>query len=56
MAVRLRNRVRSYFGAPVKLGRSGAEQIVEVKLDDDERVMLQKSVDLIRGTMSALKM
>ena len=44
------------FGAPVKLGRSGAEQIVEVKLDDDERVMLQKSVDLIRGTMSALKM
>jgi len=43
------------FGVPVKLGRSGVEQVIEVRLDDDERVMLQKSVDLIRGTMSALR-
>jgi len=44
------------FGVPVKLGRGGVEHIFEVRLDDDERVMLQKSVDLIRGTMSALRM
>jgi len=40
----------------VKLGRGGVEQIIDVRLDDDEKATLQKSVDLIRGTMSALKM
>jgi malate dehydrogenase len=44
------------FGAPVKLGRGGVEQIIEVKLDEGEKAMLQKSVDLIRGSMAALKM
>ena len=43
------------FGVPVKLGREGVEKIYEVELDDQERVMLEKSVELIRGTMSALK-
>ena len=43
------------FGVPVKLGREGIEQIYEVELDDGEREMLDKSVELIRGTMSALK-
>ncbi len=43
------------FGVPAKLGRGGMEGIVEVKLDDDEKAMLQKSVDLIRGSMAALK-
>ncbi len=44
------------FGVPVKLGRDGIEQIIEVKLDENEKAMLQKSVDLIRGSMAALKM
>jgi len=44
------------FGVPVKLGRRGIEHILEVELDADEKAMLQKSVDLIRGTMSALKL
>jgi malate dehydrogenase len=44
------------FGVPAKLGRGGVEQIYEVKLDDGEKAMLQKSVDLIRGSMSALKL
>jgi malate dehydrogenase len=43
------------FGVPAKLGRGGMEQILEVKLDQDEKAMLQKSVDLIRGSMAALK-
>ncbi|HLF25866.1 MAG TPA: malate dehydrogenase [Anaerolineae bacterium] len=44
------------FGVPVKLGRTGVEQILEVKLDENEKAMLQKSVDMIRGTMSALQL
>ena len=44
------------FGVPVKLGRGGVEQIIEVKLDEAEQAMLQKSVDLIRGSMAALKL
>ncbi len=44
------------FGVPVKLGRNGIEQILEVQLDDTERAMLAKSVELIRGSMAALKL
>jgi len=43
------------FGVPAKLGRGGVEEILDVKLDEDEKAMLQKSVDLIRGSMAALK-
>jgi malate dehydrogenase len=32
-----------YMGVPVKLGRKGVEQIVEISLTNDERVALQKS-------------
>jgi len=45
-----------YFGVPAKLGANGVEQIIEVKLNDEEKAGLQKSVNLIRGTMSALKL
>jgi malate dehydrogenase len=44
------------FGVPVKLGREGIEQIMQVELNDEERSMLDKSVELIRGTMEALKL
>jgi malate dehydrogenase len=43
------------FGVPVKLGRNGIEQIIELKLTDEEKAMAARSVDLIRGTMKALK-
>lgn len=43
------------FGVPVKLGRSGIEQVIELKLTDDEKAMAAKSVALIRETMKALK-
>jgi len=43
------------FGVPAKLGRGGMEQIIEVALDGNEKAMLQKSVELIRGSMAALK-
>jgi malate dehydrogenase len=44
------------FGVPVKLGRNGIEQIIELKLTADEKAMADKSVALMRETMSALKM
>jgi malate dehydrogenase len=43
------------FGVPVKLGANGVEQIIEYRLTDEERAMADKSVKLIRETMSALK-
>jgi malate dehydrogenase len=44
------------FGVPVKLGRDGIEQILQVELNEEEQATLDKSVELIRGTMSALRL
>jgi malate dehydrogenase len=44
------------FGVPVKLGRGGIEQIIEVALTDEERQGLQRSAQLIRETMGALQL
>jgi len=44
------------FGVPVKLGARGIEQIIEYKLTDEEKAMADKSVKIIRETMSALKL
>jgi malate dehydrogenase len=43
-----------YFGVPVKLGRSGAEEIIDINLTAEERAALEKSVALIRSTMAHL--
>lgn len=43
------------FGVPVKLGRNGVEQIIELPLIEEERAMLERSVQLIRNTMAALQ-
>jgi malate dehydrogenase len=43
------------FGVPVKLGRSGMEEILQIELTQDEQADLQKSADLIRSSMAALK-
>ncbi|MCL5275262.1 MAG: malate dehydrogenase [Chloroflexi bacterium] len=45
-----------FFGVPVKLGRSGVEEIIQIKLLPEEQDMLNKSAELVRGTMSALKL
>lgn len=37
-----------YIGVPVKLGKNGVEQIVELKLKDDEQKLLQKSADIYK--------
>ena len=43
------------FGVPVKLGRSGVEQIFEIELNAEERAGLDKSAALIRSSMAALQ-
>src|SRR3954451_1199475 len=43
-----------YMGVPVKLGRAGIEQILEVDLDDAERAALQQSADAVRDVVGVL--
>jgi malate dehydrogenase len=44
-----------YVGVPVKLGRNGIEQIVQIKLTDDERTALNKSADAVKELFDKLK-
>ncbi|HWB23684.1 MAG TPA: malate dehydrogenase [Gaiellaceae bacterium] len=43
-----------YIGVPVKLGASGIEQIVELELDDDEQVALERSTAAVREVVAVL--
>ncbi|MCB0395850.1 MAG: malate dehydrogenase [Flavobacteriales bacterium] len=43
-----------YLGVPVKLGKKGIEQIVEVKLDDAEKALLEQSASAVREVMAVL--
>lgn len=44
-----------FVGVPVKLGRNGLEQIVEIKLEADERAALQKSADAVKELVDKLR-
>lgn len=43
-----------YLGVPVILGKNGIERIIEVDLDEGERVMLNDSADSVRSVMKTL--
>ena len=43
-----------FFGAPVQLGSSGVEKIIEYSLDDDEKEALTKSAAAVRSTTEAM--
>ncbi len=43
-----------YMGVPVKLGRGGIEQVLEVDLDDAEREALARSADAVREVVGVL--
>jgi malate dehydrogenase len=45
-----------YVGVPVKLGRSGVEQIIEIKLTADESAAFQKSAGAVRELVEKLKL
>jgi malate dehydrogenase len=44
-----------YVGVPVVIGANGAEEIVEIALDDEARANLQVSVDAVRELLEACK-
>jgi malate dehydrogenase len=44
-----------FVGVPVKLGRNGLEQIIEIKLTEDEAAALQKSADAVKELFDKLK-
>jgi malate dehydrogenase len=47
--------IRGVFcGVPVKLGRRGLEQIVDIRLTPEEAAALQTSAEAVRSTMAAL--
>ena len=43
-----------YLGVPVILGKNGIEKIVEVKLNEDERQLLEKSAGAGKSVMKVL--
>src|SRR5882672_806903 len=45
-----------YCGVPCKLGRTGLEKIVDVKLSPDEQAALKKSGEAVKETMAAVKL
>jgi malate dehydrogenase len=44
-----------FMGVPVKLGSSGAEEIIEIKLTEDENSALQKSAAAVQALVDDLK-
>lgn len=43
-----------YLGVPVKLGKNGIEEIIELKLNADEKDLLTKSATAVKEVMSVL--
>lgn len=43
-----------YVGVPVKLGKNGIEQIIEIKLTEEETAALRKSADAVQELVTAM--
>ena len=44
-----------YFGVPVKLGKKGIEHILEIKLDKDEKALVEISANSVRENINYLE-
>jgi len=44
-----------FIGVPVKLGRNGLEEVIEIKLEADEAAALKKSADAVKELVGLLK-
>jgi malate dehydrogenase len=44
-----------FVGVPVKLGKNGMEQIIEITLTEEEKAALQKSADSVKELVDKLK-
>jgi malate dehydrogenase len=45
-----------FVGVLCKIGAGGVEQVIELKLNDEERAGLQKSINSVQELVTALKM
>lgn len=45
-----------YVGVPVIIGKNGVEKIVEIKLNDEEQYLFNKSVDGVRKLIESVKL
>jgi malate dehydrogenase len=45
-----------FIGVPVMIGAKGMEKIYEIKLNDDEKAMLQKTVGVVQKTVGETKL
>lgn len=45
-----------YFGVPVKIGANGVEEIIEIKLTDEEKEMIKGSEAAVRSVVDLLKL
>ncbi|MDP3105793.1 MAG: malate dehydrogenase [Candidatus Methanoperedens sp.] len=43
-----------YLGVPVKLGRRGVEEIIELELADDEKMALERSAEAVKGGIDSM--
>lgn len=44
-----------FIGVPVKLGQHGIEEVIQIKLTDEEQAALNKSADAVRELVEAMK-
>jgi malate dehydrogenase len=44
-----------FIGVPVKLGRSGIEEVIQIKLTDEEQAALNKSADAVKELVESMK-
>ncbi|WP_417808482.1 malate dehydrogenase [Thioclava sp.] len=44
-----------YVGVPTVIGAGGIEKVIDIKLNKDEQVMFDKSVDAVKGLVEACK-
>ena len=44
-----------FLGVPVKLGKNGINQLIELKLNKSEMKSLHKSADAVRGVLDSYK-
>ena len=44
-----------FIGVPVKLGAKGIEQVIEIKLNEEEKKALQFSADSVRKLVEDMK-
>jgi malate dehydrogenase len=43
-----------YLGVPVKLGKNGIKEVIEIDLNKDEKALLYKSADAVKSVMKVL--